>query len=145
MRLIGRIIWVAVAAVVSVLVAAGVAGVIGLELATRHVVGAGGAEPADMDRWFKAYDQASALWQHINGASLLAPLALVAAGEIMRIRSFLFYLVGGGIALAAAPVLKQGGLELLRTGALPATFLQVLAVAGFAAGTVYWLLAGRKA
>ena len=145
MRFIGRIIWVAIAAIIAGLVAAGVAGLIGLELATRHVVGAGGTDTADMDRWFKAYDRAAAFWQQLTGISLLAPLALVAAGEIMRNRSFLYYLAGGGIALAAAPALKNGGLELFRTGALPATVLQLLAVAGFAAGAVYWLLAGRKA
>ena len=142
MRFIGRIIWVAITFVISALVAAGVAGVIGLEQATRQVVGADGA---DADRWMKMFDQATALLPLLGGVTLLAPLALAVTGEVMRIRSFLYYLVGGGVTLAAGPVIKQGGLELFRTGALPATYLQVLAVAGFAAGTVYWLLAGRKA
>jgi hypothetical protein len=69
---------------------------------------------------------------------------MVVIGEVARIRSIAYYVVGGGIALAAIPLLArygQGG-----TIASPdAIVWQVFATAGFAAGFVYWLIAGRNA
>ena len=76
--------------------------------------------------------------------SLLLALLVVIVGEVARIRSALFYIAGGGIAVAAAPLLTEvhraGGM----TG-LPAFLWQVFATAGFVGGGVYWLVAGRRA
>lgn len=76
--------------------------------------------------------------------TLLLALLVVIVGEVARIRSALFYIAGGGIAVAAAPLLTEvhraGGM----TG-LPAFVWQVFATAGFAGGALYWLLAGRRA
>lgn len=79
-----------------------------------------------------------------SGLTLLPALAVVIVGEVARIRSSVFYIVGGGAALAAIPLIARigeaGGLV------LPAAAVwQVLATAGFAGGFVYWLLAGRRA
>jgi hypothetical protein len=143
MRLLGRMIWVAIALAIAGLAGLAVAGVVGLEVATR--VRTDVANAGDLDRWFQLARKAADYWPLVGGLSVLAPLVLVIAGEVMRIRSFLFYLVGGGLALAAGPLLQLGGIEALRTGAVPMLMAQTLAVAGFAAGAVYWLLAGRKA
>ncbi|MBV1694715.1 MAG: hypothetical protein KGP27_09670 [Hyphomicrobiales bacterium] len=75
--------------------------------------------------------------------TLLPPLLLVVVGEIGRIRSALYYVVGGGIALAAVPFLTRFGQG--SPLAVSAVVWQVFATAGFAAGYVYWLLAGRRA
>jgi hypothetical protein len=51
-------------------------------------------------------------------------------------------MAGGGAASAAIPLLAR----LDVAGTLPqATVWQLFATAGFAAGLVYWLLAGRNA
>jgi len=74
---------------------------------------------------------------------LLAVLAVI-IGEVARVRSALFYIAAGGIAVAAGPLL----IEMQRAGggqALPAFIWQVFATAGFAGGGVYWLIAGRRA
>jgi len=76
--------------------------------------------------------------------TLLLAILVVIAGEVARIRTALFYIVGGGIAVAAAPVL----IEVQRSGVgqgLPAFIWQVFATAGFVGGGVYWLIAGRRA
>jgi hypothetical protein len=79
-----------------------------------------------------------------SAQSLLPALLVVIGGEVARIRSVVYYVVGGGAALAVVPLLFRlaqpiGTLD-VSTGAF-----QVLAVGGFAGGFVYWLLAGRNA
>lgn len=79
-----------------------------------------------------------------SGLTLIPALAVIVVGEVARIRSWLYYLVGGGLSLALLPfmgVLESGSVEALSAGAL----WQVLATAGFAGGLVYWVIAGRSA
>jgi hypothetical protein len=74
-----------------------------------------------------------------SGATILPALAVVVIGEVARIRSSVYYIVGGGLALAVIPLLA-------RSGALPPAMVwQVFATAGFVGGWIYWLLAGRRA
>lgn len=79
-----------------------------------------------------------------SGLTILPALALVIIGEVARVRSALYYILGGGAALAAIPLLARFGQQ-----ADPAVagggLWQVFATAGFAGGFVYWLLAGRRA
>lgn len=81
------------------------------------------------------------------GLTLLPPLAAVLLGEVLRIRSLLYYVAMGGLAAVIVP-LASGvtGLEELGLGpsaAANAQGLTVVATAGFAAGFFYWLVAGR--
>jgi hypothetical protein len=79
-----------------------------------------------------------------SGLSMIPALAVVIVGEVARIRSWLYYLVGGGLSLALLPYL--GALEKGQAATLPAGAMwQVLATAGFAGGLTYWLVAGRSA
>jgi hypothetical protein len=76
--------------------------------------------------------------------TIIPALVMVIVGEVARIRSVAYYVVGGGIALAAIPLLARFG----QGGAVAspeALVWQVFATAGFAAGFVYWLIAGRNA
>ena len=76
--------------------------------------------------------------------TIVPSLLLIIIGEVSRIRSSIYYIVGGGAVLAAIPVLAR--LSGTEDFILPsATILQVFASAGFAAGLVYWLVAGRTA
>jgi hypothetical protein len=79
-----------------------------------------------------------------SAQSVLPALLVVIGGEVARIRSVLYYVVGGGAALVVVPLLFRLGQP---TGALDVSTaaFQVLAVGGFAGGFVYWLLAGRNA
>jgi hypothetical protein len=95
----------------------------------------------DINAMFNLLDQGLLL---SSGLSIIPALLVVFIGEIARIRSGLFYILGGGAALAATPLLARVG----QSGAfvLPEpTVWQVFATAGFAGGFVYWLIAGRNA
>jgi hypothetical protein len=76
--------------------------------------------------------------------TLLPALLLVIVGEVARIRGAMYYVIGGGVALALVPLLARLGEPGTVLGLAPAVW-QVLATAGFAGGFVYWLLAGRNA
>jgi hypothetical protein len=95
----------------------------------------------DLNAMFDLLDQGLVL---SSGLSIIPALLVVFIGEVARIRSSLFYILGGGAALAATPLLarmgQSGGLVLPE-----ATVWQVFATAGFAGGFVYWLVAGRNA
>jgi hypothetical protein len=76
--------------------------------------------------------------------TLVPALLVVVVGEVARIRSVLYYVIGGGVALAIVPLVTRLGHPMTALELSP-TVWQVLAVAGFAGGLVYWLLAGRNA
>ena len=76
--------------------------------------------------------------------TLVPALLLVIIGEVARIRSALYYVIGGGIALAIVPMLTRVNQPMTVLELSPVVW-QVLATAGFAGGFVYWLLAGRNA
>jgi hypothetical protein len=96
-------------------------------------------------------DAAAAMLDVVNeglvltaGLTVIPALLVVFVGEIARIRSALYYVAGGGAALAAIPLLArigQSGNFVLADQIV----WQVFATAGFAGGFVYWLIAGRNA
>ncbi len=74
----------------------------------------------------------------------LPALIGVAAGEVLRIRSWMYYVLAGGASLAAIPILAAPDTaDLPRIIASP--YMTIFAAAGFAGGFVYWLLAGARA
>lgn len=139
-RALGRLILVPIAFLAAAAIATLVAVTLGLERITHAIQGKGkGALGIEglVDLLLEGRLLAS-------GLTLLPALAVVIVGEVARIRSSVYYIVGGGVALAAIPLIARIG----ETGdlVLPAAAVwQVLATAGFAGGFVYWLLAGRRA
>lgn len=133
-----RVIWVPIAFIVSAFVSLVVLATLGLERLTHYVHGAGFTGdplPALLDIVFRA-------GVLMTGLTVVPALIVVLIGEIARLRSFLYYVAGGGFALTAMPLLAQAGASL----ELPSPALwQVFATAGFCGGLVYWLLAGRRA
>lgn len=74
----------------------------------------------------------------------LPALIAVVAGEVLKVRSWMYYVLAGGVSLAAVPLLVSAGdsdLPALASSQYMAIFL----TAGFVGGFVYWLLAGRNA
>jgi hypothetical protein len=78
-----------------------------------------------------------------SALTALPAFALVVIGEVARIRSALFYVIGGGLALALIPILTR--VATVAPSVATSAIWQVFATAGFAGGFVYWVLAGRKA
>ena len=141
LRTIGRLILIPFALLIAAIFAGFVLVTLGMEEITTRT-----AETADGD--FAAFGQINAIlelfWRIAGGLSVVPALLAVIVGEIGRIRSLLFYLVCGGLAIASAPLLST----FVATGsvALPDTsILQICATAGFLGGFIYWLLAGRTA
>ena len=138
LKTIGRLIWIPIAFLIAAVAAMFVLVTLGLETITHAV-----HNLDEVDTVSAAYDVA---WQGAiiaSGATLIPALVVVIVGEVARIRSWLYYMVGGGVALAVIPLLARVDPGTM-TYALPALW-HVFATAGFAGGLVYWLLAGRNA
>ena len=74
----------------------------------------------------------------------LPGLIAVVVGEVLKIRSWMYYVPAGGAALAAIPILAAPqSVELVQVVGSHA--MTVFAAAGFAGGFVYWVLAGARA
>ncbi len=99
---------------------------LGLEKIT-HAMHGQEAGPEIVESTFDLFWQGSLL---ASGASILPAIAVVIVGEVARIRSWLYYVVGGGLALAAIPLLAR--INASGVGTLSeATVWQVFATAGF--------------
>jgi hypothetical protein len=138
LRTVGRLIWIPIAFLLAAAAAMVVLVTLGLETVTHAV-----HNLDEADTISAAYD---VLWQGAiiaSGATLVPAVLVVIVGEVARVRSWLYYLIGGGVALAVIPLLARVDTG-TATYALPALW-HVFATAGFAGGFVYWLLAGRNA
>ncbi len=74
----------------------------------------------------------------------LPALFAVVVGEVLRLRSWLYYVPAGGASLAAVPLLagaSANGLPAVPAG----EYMTIFVTAGFAGGFIYWLLAGARA
>lgn len=139
-RTLGRIIWIPFALSISAVIGALVLVSLGLERITQATHG----NWQDGDTLASLYDlivQGQAL---ASGLTVVPPLAVVIIGEVARIRSMLYYVLCGGLAVIAVPLLARYS-DTGTVTMLPSTVWQVLATAGFAGGWIYWLLAGRSA
>lgn len=136
---IGRMIWVPVAFLIATAAALLVLVTLGLETLTHALHNLD--QDGSLDAAFDFAWQGSAL---ASGVTILPALLVVIVGEVARIRSWLYYMVGGGAALAAIPLLAHMDTTNIANLALPSLW-HVFATAGFAGGLVYWVLAGRNA
>jgi hypothetical protein len=139
MRAIGRVILVPLAFLLGSAAALFILFSLGMEKIAHAV--AGRTIDADVSQIFEFMRQASAL---ASAATIVPAILLVIVGEVARIRSSAYYILGGGAALCALPLMAMAGS--LSSDLTPlGTLWQVFATAGFAGGFVYWLLAGRNA
>jgi hypothetical protein len=139
-KTLGRLFIVPLGFLLALALSAFVLVTLGLEKIT-HAMHGQDAGPEIVESTFDLFWQGSLL---ASGASILPAIGVVIVGEVARIRSWLYYVIGGGLALAAIPLLARinsSGVATLSE----ATVWQVFATAGFAGGLVYWIIAGRNA
>ena len=75
----------------------------------------------------------------------IAPaIVVILVGEVARIRSLLYYVVAGGVAAAVMPLIAAQD-QAAENVTYNAPYFTLMATAGFAAGLIYWLFAGRRA
>ena len=72
----------------------------------------------------------------------LPGLIAIIIGEVMAIRSALYYTIAGGAALAVIPILARAAVN---TSAPMSAYMSLFAAAGFIGGFAYWALAGARA
>lgn len=137
---VGRFIVIPIALLIAALVSGFVLFTLGLERITGVLQGNRSGDDVIV-AMFDLTQQGLLL---ATGLTLIPALVVVIVGEIARIRSAIYYVAGGGLALAAMPMLarmtESGNVVIPET-----TVWQVFATAGFAGGFVYWLIAGRNA
>ena len=137
---VGRFIVIAIALLIAALVSGFVLFTLGLE----RITGALQVNRSGDDVIVAMFDLTQQGLLLATGLTLIPALVVVIVGEIARIRSAIYYVAGGGLALAAMPMLarmtESGNVVIPET-----TVWQVFATAGFAGGFVYWLIAGRSA
>jgi len=76
-------------------------------------------------------------------AALIPAVIVIILGEVMRLRSWMLYVLGGGVAMGMAAAVQGFDFELIDL-AFP-DFTLSLVSSGFVGGGIYWLLAGRRA
>ena len=139
---LGRLIWVPLAFVLSGLLA----GVVLLTLGLERITGAAHGRGDDATMILTLLEMMRQAHLLSSGLTLVPAIVVVIIGEVARIRSPLFYILGGGFALGVLPVLARIGFGSAADGMAPPTLVwQVFATAGFVGGGLYWALAGRRA
>jgi hypothetical protein len=139
MRALGRIILLPIAFVLAATATLFVIFSLGQERVVQAISGS-----PDEIRFDAILDIVAMALRFATVHTLVPALLLVIVGEAARIRSAVYYIVGGGVALAVVPLLTRMGQPGTVLELSPVVW-QVLATAGFAGGFVYWLLAGRTA
>jgi hypothetical protein len=140
-KTVGRMVLIPLALLMAASASLFVLVTLGLERVTAALHQQAVADDDMMQAMFDLMNQGLLL---TTGLTVIPVLLVVFIGEIGRIRSALYYVLGGGLALAVVPLLARYG----QGGSVPPTeqiVWQVFATAGFAGGFVYWLLAGRNA
>ncbi len=139
-RTLGRLLLVPIAAIFAGLATLLVLVSLGLERFTQ----ATHAQTLNLDTLGSMFEWVTAGFHWASGLTLVPAVAVIVIGEIAGIRSWLYYVLGGGAAMAAIPLLTALNGSIGAAVPLAAVW-QVLATAGFAGGLVYWVLAGRTA
>jgi hypothetical protein len=82
-------------------------------------------------------------WTVAQALTALPALIAVAVGEALKLRTWMYYVLAGGAASAAIPLLAAPAGEVPVQP--PGHLMAIFAAAGFVGGFAYWLLAGRNA
>jgi hypothetical protein len=139
-RALGRLVLVPLGFVLASLLTMVILFTLGMEKLTHTIY----RRDVVIDDWVKTINLAQDTVQLFSTFTIVPAILLVIVGEVARIRSSMYYIVGGGIVLAAWPFLNR----FARIGQDPtqlADLWTVFATAGFAGGFLYWLIAGRRA
>jgi hypothetical protein len=139
-RALGRIIMVPLGFIVAALTSLLVINSLGQERVVQAMTGHG----PDNATIGAAFDLLGLALRLFSMQTLIPALLLIIVGEVGRVRGAIYYVLGGGVALALVPFLSRLGQPTSVLELSPVVW-QVLATAGFAGGFVYWLLAGRNA
>jgi len=140
MSLFGRIIVILVALILAIM-AAGITLAIGIIAPDWAGID---SDPVERLSFFIVSFFATSF---VGAVAILPAAVLIVISEAARLRSFLFYGVGGALVGLASYYGSDISARLENTTDVPpvANALQLAAAAGIIGGLVYWLVAGRNA
>jgi len=140
MSLFGRIIVIIVALILAI-IAAGITLAIGIIAPDWAGID---SDPVERLSFFIVSFFATSF---VGAVAILPAALLIVISEAARLRSFLFYGVGGALVGLASYYGSDISVRLENTTDVPpvANALQLAAAAGIIGGLVYWLIAGRNA
>jgi len=143
LRYVFRMVWVVVAFALAAVVALAVLFALGAVWVGDELRAAAPNEP--VIRHGGASALGFVLFAGTVTPALTALPALVAmvVGEILRIRSWMYYVLAGGASLAAPLLVAPTAADL--PAVATSQYMTIFAAAGFAGGFIYWLLAGARA
>ena len=139
-RALGRLIMVPLGFILATLMSATILFTLGFERLTHTIY----RRDVVIEDWFRTLDLASDTIGLLSTFTVIPAILLVIVGEVARIRSSVYYIVGGGAVLAAWPLMNRFG-AIGQDPSKLADLWTVFATAGFAGGFIYWLVAGRRA
>jgi hypothetical protein len=140
MSLFGRIIVILVALILAIM-AAGITLAIGIIAPDWAGID---SDPVERLSFFIVSFFATSF---VGAVAILPAALLIVISEAARLRSFLFYGVGGALVGLASYYGSDISVRLENTTDVPpvANALQLAAAAGIIGGLVYWLIVGRNA
>ncbi|MFY9685294.1 MAG: hypothetical protein WAJ88_05815 [Pseudolabrys sp.] len=140
MALLGRIIVIVFGLLVAIIVA-GITLAIGIVLPEWAAMD---SDPIERVIFFFVAFFATSL---VVVFALLPAALVIAILEVLRMRSFIYYGVGGALVALASYYGSDISVQLENTTDVPpvANALQLAAAAGILGGLAYWLIAGRNA
>jgi hypothetical protein len=139
-RVLGRLVMVPLGFILATLMSATILFTLGFERLTHTIY----RRDVVIEDWFRTLDLASDTIGLLSTFTVIPAILLVIVGEVARIRSSVYYIVGGGAVLAAWPLMNRFG-AIGQDPSKLADLWTVFATAGFAGGFIYWLVAGRRA
>jgi hypothetical protein len=139
-RVLGRLVMVPLGFILATLMSAAILFTLGFERLTHTIY----RRDVVIEDWFRTLDLASDTIGLLSTFTVIPAILLVIVGEVARIRSSVYYIVGGGAVLAAWPLMNRFG-AIGQDPSKLADLWTVFATAGFAGGFIYWLVAGRRA
>ena len=109
-RTLGRLILIPIATLLAAMAALAVFVTLGLERFTHATFG----RELDPENLSKIVDWVMTGLQWASVMAVLPTLAVLFIGEVARFRSWLYYVIGGGVALASIPLLTATPAEVFR-------------------------------
>jgi hypothetical protein len=139
-----RMIWVAVALLLAIGAALAVLFALGAMWVGDELRSAAPHDPMLQHGAYRIFGIVLFVGTVTPALTVLPALAAVIAGEVLKIRSWMYYVPAGGASLVAITLLISPRAEDMQS--LPASpYMAIFAAAGFVGGFIYWLLAGARA
>lgn len=144
LRLIGRLLVVFIGFSLAALACFALLTYLGGQMLSTEIAGSQDIEGAFPEPVMDVFGAFAFMLAIYPATTILPAIIAIIIGEVGRIRSILYYVLAGGAASLAIPLLYVAT-NVADVDMPTQSLLMIFATAGFGAGLVYWLIAGRTA